>query len=335
MMLLKPVKRGALILALLVASACGQNRASSSLMLGGDVMLSRGGDPLFLNEDSTYSPWGDLLRVKQAAPVDLFAVNLESPFGEFDPDFAPNNLDMNLCADDASVALLQLSDVGLATTANNHAGDCDLIGIQHNAKVLEQAGIYHQGSGSAIQFIPVGEQVLAVFSLNDYSGDFDIKDIEVELSNARETSDLVMVSVHWGKEYQAGPSPHQQELAQLLVDAGADLVWGHHPHVLQRMEWLSSFRDGHAGLVLYSMGNLLSDQWMLPDALRTAVVRIGFSNHKIRDIQVIPLEMDMDPERLLLMSEPLQLDWLGQRLELDGLHRKGVTITMFDMGDSR
>jgi len=323
--------KGALIVALLVLTGCNQNRVSSALLLGGDVMLYRGGDALFSVNDTENSPWGDLLVVNSLEPTDLFAVNLESPFGlSVVADDLENPL-MNLCAHDTALQYLQQAGVNLITNTNNHVNDCGFAGIQHTSELLDQVGINHQGDQSTTQFIPAGDAVIAVLSLNDYEHDYEIATVLEELKKAQEASDLVLVYVHWGQEYQAGPSQRQQELAQVLVDAGADVIWGHHPHVLQRVEWLRSSADGHTGLVIYSLGNLLSDQWMLPDALRTAVIRLEFNDHKVKDILVIPLQMEMDSQELRFVNEPQLLNWFMERLALDSLEKKGATVRMFDL----
>ncbi len=74
---------------------------------------------------------------------------------------------------------------------------------------------------------------------------------------AREQVDLLVLSVHWGDEYRRSPLPLYRELARYMVGAGVDLVVGHHPHVLQPVEWVEA--DGRTGLVAFSLGNFVSD----------------------------------------------------------------------------
>ena len=71
------------------------------------------------------------------------------------------------------------------------------------------------------------------------------------IAQARKDHDLVIVSLHWGEEYTDPPSPRQRRAARALIDAGADVVFGHHPHVLQGIE------SYQGGIIAYSMGNFL------------------------------------------------------------------------------
>jgi hypothetical protein len=320
------IGQGALFVALLVLAGCTPHAATASLLLGGDVILYRGGDALFSDTSIDGSPWGDVLRIRTDEPSSLFAVNLESPFGLIAGGVNTGNLDMNLCADDSAVTLLQQAELNLATYTNNHARDCGDTKSAHTQQVLEDAGISSQGEESDVLYLPVGEQTVAFISLNDYDGNYELDAIEELLGSARRESDLVVVSVHWGSEYQGGPTRHQEQLAGVLVDAGADLVWGHHPHVLQRMEWVPSTVDGHTALVMYSLGNLLSDQWMLPDALRTTLVKIEFEKHQVKAVSVIPLVMDFETGSLSVVRDQVTLQWFNERLGLDELENIDVII---------
>jgi poly-gamma-glutamate synthesis protein (capsule biosynthesis protein) len=82
-----------------------------------------------------------------------------------------------------------------------------------------------------------------------------LKDIET----AREQADVVVMHLHFGQEYQRTPNDEQQRLAERMIDAGVDIIFGHHPHVLQPAEWVER-EDGTRGFVIYSLGNFLSGQ---------------------------------------------------------------------------
>jgi poly-gamma-glutamate synthesis protein (capsule biosynthesis protein) len=80
-----------------------------------------------------------------------------------------------------------------------------------------------------------------------------------ELAKAQEAADIVIVSMHWGVEYQSKPNDEQKRLATLAAENGADIIIGTHPHVLQSVEMLTT-SDGREVPVFYSLGNLISAQ---------------------------------------------------------------------------
>lgn len=87
----------------------------------------------------------------------------------------------------------------------------------------------------------------------------DLPKMTNDIKLAKEISDVVVVSLHFGNEYQRMPSEEQIQIAKHVVGAGADLILGHHPHVLQPMEWVEA-DNGRKGFVVYSLGNFLSSQ---------------------------------------------------------------------------
>ncbi|WP_160914388.1 CapA family protein [Halobacillus litoralis] len=83
--------------------------------------------------------------------------------------------------------------------------------------------------------------------------------IASDIKRASSKSDVVVMSLHFGKEYERNPSADQKELAAFAAEQGADIILGHHPHVLQPPEWIQN-TDGSKSLVFYSLGNFLSGQ---------------------------------------------------------------------------
>ncbi|RXI96758.1 CapA family protein [Anaerobacillus alkaliphilus] len=87
----------------------------------------------------------------------------------------------------------------------------------------------------------------------------DVDKINDEIIRAREVSDVVVLSLHFGDEYAPYPNELQKMLAEEFTRTGADIIFGHHPHVLQPMEWIKQ-EDGRRSFVAYSLGNFLSGQ---------------------------------------------------------------------------
>lgn len=98
-----------------------------------------------------------------------------------------------------------------------------------------------------------------------------------QVENAKKQTDVVVCSVHWGLEFVRHPSIEEEDLGRRLVDAGADLVLGHHPHVARRVE-----RHGR-GLIAYSLGNFVFDMLWSPWLRTGLVLRVRLSRHGIQD----------------------------------------------------
>lgn len=163
-----------------------------------------------------------------------------------------------------------LADAGIhvATLANNHSMDFGVPGIFDSVVALEQAGIQTVGAGSnqtrafAARTLHTALGDVALLSFNrtypetiwatdtragTASGDY--ASMVTAVKHAKEQAGLVAVTFHWGEELSHTPKEYQQQLAHLMIDAGADAVIGHHPHVLQPVE----FYKGK--LIAYSLGN--------------------------------------------------------------------------------
>lgn len=117
-----------------------------------------------------------------------------------------------------------------------------------------------------------------------------------ELAAAKEQADIVIVSIHWGQEYQANANAEQKRIAQLLTDNGADIIIGSHPHVLQGAEMLVN-QQGEQTPVFYSLGNFISAQ-SRPDTMLGGMAQIKMSydlkDHSLSfaEVGVLPLVTD-------------------------------------------
>ena len=101
------------------------------------------------------------------------------------------------------------------------------------------------------------------------------------MEELNQISDVQVVSMHWGQEYQFVPDGEQQRLAQLLSDAGVDVIIGGHPHVIQPVDYLTG-SGGNETLVIYSLGNFLSSQ-NVNDQMLGGMARFKISFNKAND----------------------------------------------------
>jgi len=189
-------------------------------------------------------------------------------------------------------------------SANNHAADrgkkgiistidkLDSIGIPHTGTFLNQAErdslcpliIKKNGTRIALLNYTYGTNGIKVSEpviVNMLDKELVTKDI----AKAKNEADFIILFLHWGTEYDTIPSPNQIDLAEYFFSIGVDLIIGSHPHVLQKMIWTKNNDGGKEGLVVYSLGNFVSNQ-RKPKTDGGTIVKIDLStnDHKLKII---------------------------------------------------
>jgi poly-gamma-glutamate synthesis protein (capsule biosynthesis protein) len=198
-------------------------------------------------------------------------------------------------ADDSLWLLLPLStpaslaEAGfdLLGLANNHALDNGRAGLAETRRRLRDEGLEPvEGEGAIVREID-GLRI-AVLAWNEL-GTPDQEPLFSAVRQARADADVVIVLVHWGREYQRHASLPQRDLARDLIDAGADVIVGAHPHVVQELRVVQPAADSdRARLVAYSLGNFAFDQgW--GDTGQGLGLRLLFDAGGLRAAQALPL----------------------------------------------
>lgn len=180
---------------------------------------------------------------------------------------------------------LKKAGVDVVSIANNHSMDAGPDGLKRTLDNIEAAGLLFIGAGrtkaeaSAIKYVNVRGVNVAflsyTYSTNQrlprksaqapgvniigINSEADLARAEESVRQARAAADLVVVSMHWGEEYEPVPTAWQRRIASALIGAGADIILGHHPHVLQPIESCAA-ADGRTGLIAFSLGNFISSQ---------------------------------------------------------------------------
>ena len=121
--------------------------------------------------------------------------------------------------------------------------------------------------------------------------------------------EFLIVFLHWGTEYGRNPSAYQKDLAQKLIDEGVDLILGSHPHLVQTMEFMTSSSGDHEGLVVYSMGNFLSNQ-------RMEILNIEGTENGL--ISMVTLDKDEDGEVVIKAVEYIPT-WINHYKHADNV----------------
>jgi len=197
----------------------------------------------------------------------------------------------------------------LVALANNHATDHGRDGLAETMKTLDGLGIAWIGAGRnsdqahAARIETIRGLRIAFLAYEGLHATLPATASEAgtawlepavavkEIATARAKADLVVVSVHWGVEYQALPTPSQKALAQQMADAGADLIVGHHPHVVEPVEWVQGAGRARPTLVAYSLGNFLFDQGFQDDVMQSAVLQCEVGAGGIVAFGLLPIQM--------------------------------------------
>ena len=224
------------------------------IFLFGDVMLGRYIATLRAHsteEDPTF-PLTHLPEIIAAYTNDpeAIAINLEGPITDFQISYC------DLCFRflPETAGLLANQGVTFANLANNHIFNQGEEGLTQTKQYLEQAGINYAGqSESAVQEIN-GLRV-GWLGFNEVETYLDYEAATAQTKELADQTDFTIVAIHWGTEYVNTPSKAIQGHAHAFIDAGADIVWGTHPHVIQSIEEYGS------GVIFYSLGNMVFDQY--------------------------------------------------------------------------
>jgi poly-gamma-glutamate capsule biosynthesis protein CapA/YwtB (metallophosphatase superfamily) len=248
----------------------------------GDVILGRGVHP----SAQTFAYLEPFLK-----SADLALANLESPLTN-----APieTQSQYQLCAPPENVRYLAEAGFDLLSLANNHRLDCGKKGLAETQSTLREAGLGFIGPGLESVYREINGIKLAFLAF-DATGGFDVETAAQAIRSARETGAVLIVSLHWGLEYQSGAAPQQKQIAVQLAEAGAALIWGQHPHVLQRTEWIYNGKT----LVLYSLGNALFDQAGLANTRQSALALVTLDISGVKALRAIPFVIDVPGSRLL------------------------------------
>jgi poly-gamma-glutamate capsule biosynthesis protein CapA/YwtB (metallophosphatase superfamily) len=278
------------------------------LVAVGDVMPGRGVLPV----EAPLAQVTGWLRT-----ADLVLGNLEAAIVAGEPvEGARVEGQYRLWAPPAAAPMLADAGFDLLSLANNHSLDAGSSGLQETVSSLSAAGIIAVGAGAGAEaYRPVLREVrgvpLAFLAFNAVPtpgnrapidpwqrAEWDEARAVAAVQAARAQASAVIVTIHWGYEYDLWADPAQIRIANVLREAGADLVLGHHPHVVQPVAVPEAER---ATVIAYSMGNFLFDQGP-GETGQGLALRAFFDGAGLRAVQALPLAVGRQP-RLLALAE--------------------------------
>jgi poly-gamma-glutamate synthesis protein (capsule biosynthesis protein) len=292
-----------LLVILLFLVSCVPARKTVTLALLGDLMVGRGVDPKQVSL-SYLTP--------ELKAAELRLANLESPLAPGDSTVVPSD-GYNLCTSSVRADLFPAWGLDMLSLANNHRFDCGQSRAIDTIQALTARGLTPVGPGPEPVYREIDGLKLAFFAFDDILTPIDVGAAAQAIQLARSTGAMVIVSVHWGEEYQGGANSRQKALARQFADADAALVVGTHPHVLQPAEWIQTARG--KTLILYSLGNALFDQGGLPDTRQSALVVVTLGSLGVQSVRALPFEIDV-ANSLIISPDNETANQIHDRLNL-------------------
>lgn len=223
---------------------------------------------------------------------DLTVINMEGTLTE---ETAREDKQFAFKGDPEFVDILTTSSVEAANVANNHSFDYGEQSFRDTVQILEEHNIrtfgYDETAILNVKGVNVG--LLGIYELDDH-----LERREQLINNIQklkdEGADIIVAVFHWGNELMETPDENQLILGHLAIDEGADLVIGHHPHILQGIE------EYKGKMIAYSLGNFCFGGNTYPKETDTMIFQMKFNldgKHEIVDseMNLIPCSVSSDP----------------------------------------
>jgi len=273
-----------------------------SLVAVGDISYSRGVERIVKKQNDINYPFLKIHDYLKSA--DLVFGNLETPItqGSEIPDF-----EMIFRSNPGTEQALKQAGFSILSLANNHTPNFGEKGLKDTFNFIENAGIKYVGAGQngqeAYQPVYIEKKGIkfAFLAYNDadvvpayYEASANragtafmrIDKMTEAVNEAKQKADFVIISMHAGIEYAGKPNNSQANFAHAAIDAGADLVIGHHPHVLQTLE---KYKGKY---IFYSLGNFVFDQPQSKETKEDLAIKIYFAKNGINKISLLPIIME-------------------------------------------
>jgi poly-gamma-glutamate capsule biosynthesis protein CapA/YwtB (metallophosphatase superfamily) len=278
-----------------------------TIAVTGDVMLGRLVNRAIQVRGHEYV-WGNILPLLKDA--DLTLVNLECALtSRTEPWHDDFYKPFHFRAEPDRVQTLQAAGIDFVSLANNHIADFGMPGLLETVEVLDRASIAHAGAGPHLAGAREPARLradglrVAIVAAADYPrhwaatpdsagmnyvevsvDDEDFAPIAGSLRAARGEADLVVFSIHWGPNMRLRPPPDFRDFARAVIDAGADVFWGHSAHVVQGIEvW-------NGKPILYDTGDFVDDYAVDPQLRNdlSALFLLRVRDSQVEEIEIVP-----------------------------------------------
>ena len=294
---MKPIYTRLLITVALICFPLQLHAEEIVITAVGDIMLAGRWAP-FLKKNGYNSPFTGVR--KELATSDINLANLESPIATGGQEYSAKTFRFR--AEPQVAKAIRTAGFNLVTLANNHSMDFGAVALSETLHHLKDNGIAWVGAGEnlaearkmalytikgkRIAFLGYSlTQPIEFFAGQNRPGTAPgyEKLVTADITSARSQADYVIVSFHWGKEASGTVQAYQRTAAHKAIEAGADVIIGHHPHVLQGIEQYKK------GIIFYSLGNFaFASKSTTADVSAMIRLRLNDNHH---EAEIVPLDV--------------------------------------------
>lgn len=292
-----------------------------SLSAVGDIMLDRGVELKIKNAGEGDFNFPFLKINDYLSQADILFGNLESQVS--DKGRSVGSACCSFRADTKAIDALAASGFDIVTVANNHSLDYTGAAFLDSLDRLKTAGIDYVGGGKnseeayglkikELKDTKIGFLSYSIFDVPSWRAkessagmaliqETDREKVKKDIEEAKKKVDILVVSPHFGIEYATKQNKLQETYYKEWVDAGADIVIGHHPHVVQPIEKYGN------GWIAYSLGNFIFDQSFSENTMKGIILNVSIEDKKIQGVesQDIKMNKDFQPEIPSEISVPV------------------------------
>lgn len=264
------------------------------MLFYGDSMFDRGIEAIAKSKGENYLLDGIAHKENRFfLGSHVTVLNLESPITEA----APTTKDPVVLTSDATLAqsMLDRMNIDVLSFNNNHIDDAGQEGIDDTLSFGRKNGMKVLHPERPCQHFTFNQKTAALCAFDDSRKVIDIDSAVQTIKDHKQDADWVVISIHWGQEYRSAPSDRERSIAKKLIDAGADAIVGHGPHVVQPIERYNGKP------VAYSIGNFLFDQ--LEEGTNVGLILGLYLSDDSVDVFPIPFRNDNGKLRLLPYEE--------------------------------
>ena len=227
---------------------------TKTIIFVGDIMLDRAVERM-MKKNSFLYPFEKISQFLKG--IDVVFGNLEGPIVENPPNFSDDSLQFAFCPE--TIEGLKFANFNILSLANNHTLNMRQDGLKQTREFLKKENINFVGDPlrCSDEFLYQKDKIIFLAFNKTFASNCPDEEIIKTIKSVKKQNpeNFLIVSIHWGNEYQIKSSVCQQKLARKIIGAGADLIIGHHPHVVQEIEIYNN------KLIFYSLGNFVFDQY--------------------------------------------------------------------------